>query len=135
MTFGPFVFQPSSSYEISDANMGGASTVRSRRRRREAPPRAARPPAGARRTARRHRRPHVVGIGGGEDAGGADALVGPNAKPSLALGGKPVKTLQPGKYLLIAGDSSKKAGLLIGHGTAHPSTLSGVAAVGTTRAP
>ncbi len=42
-----------------------------------------------------------------------------------------MKTLRAGHYSLVAGDSSKTAGLFIGHGSAHLSELSGVAAVGT----
>jgi hypothetical protein len=41
-----------------------------------------------------------------------------------------VKTLKPGVYKIVITDHSKKAGLIIGEGTKHPLTLSGVAAVG-----
>ena len=134
MTFGPFVFQPSSSYEISDANMGGASSIAFTTSATGSSASSSPAPGGSSSSSNGSPSPAgstSAGSAAAKTLGALTLSVGPNAKPSLALGGKPVKALQPGKYLLIAGDSSKKAGLLIGHGTAHPSTLSGAAAVGT----
>ncbi len=132
MTFGPFVLQPSSSYEISDTNMGGASAVQFTTSATGSSASSSPSPDGSSSNGSPSpAAPTSSGSATAKTLGALTLSVGPNAKPSLALGGKPVKTLKPGKYLLIAGDSSKKAGLLIGHGTAHPSTLSGVAAVGT----
>jgi hypothetical protein len=46
-------------------------------------------------------------------------------------GGKPVKALAAGRYSVVIGDLSKRAGLFVGHAGARPSMLSGLAAVGT----
>ena len=49
----------------------------------------------------------------------------------LTQNGKPVKTLKAGKYSVVVGDLSTKAGLIIGHGKVKPTTLSAAAATGT----
>jgi hypothetical protein len=127
VTFGPFALAPSASYTIYDANLGSGSAIAFTTSATVSPPSAS-----------------TTGSSGsgetpssGSASGKAKTLgtlvmsVGTNGKPSLTLGAKPVKTLKPGKYGLIVGDSSKKAGILIGRGTARPSTLSGTTAVGT----
>jgi hypothetical protein len=57
------------------------------------------------------------------------AVVSSAGKPSLSLGGKPLKTLKAGRYTVTVQDNSKKAGLFIGVGT-KTLTLSGIAATG-----
>jgi hypothetical protein len=127
MTFGPFLLQPSASYSISDANLGAGSGIA-----------FTTSATGSSITPGTTTSPGSPGTSkgsGGSPGGTLGTLtlsVGAKGKPVLALAGKPVKKLKAGKYLLIVGDSSKKAGALIGHGKTAPSTLSGAAAVGTT---
>ena len=119
MTFGPFLLEASSSYSIFDANMAGGSTISFTT---SATGSSASNEATSGSTS--------SGSTAAKTLGSLALFVGASGKPFLSLGGKPVKTLKPGRYTLIVGDSSRKAGLLIGHGSVHPTTLSGVAAVG-----
>jgi hypothetical protein len=122
MTFGPFLLEASSSYLIFDANMAGGSAISFTTSATGSSASPNDPSASS----------------GSTSSGSATAktlrslalFIGGSGKPFLSLGGKPVKTLKAGKYSLIVGDSSRKVGLLIGHGSVHPTTLSGVAAVG-----
>jgi hypothetical protein len=115
MTFGPFLLQPSSSYEISDTNQGSTISFTTAATGTSASPDATTTTA-------------TKTLG----ASSLALLVGANGKPVLTLGGKPVKTLVAGKYSAIVADQSTKVGLLLGHGTAKPVTLSGAAATGAT---
>jgi hypothetical protein len=45
-------------------------------------------------------------------------------KPGLTLGGKPVKTLKAGRYMVTVGDHSRKGGLIVGTSAGHSITLS-----------
>ena len=58
-------------------------------------------------------------------------FVQPGKKPMLTQDGKPVKTLKAGRYSVVVGDLSTKAGLMIGHGKVKPTTLSAATATGT----
>jgi hypothetical protein len=132
MTFGPFVLDPSASYTISDANLGGGAMIAFTTS-------ATGSSISASTTASSPSSSGSAGSSGSKTAtsGSAKTLgtlvmsVGANGKPLLTLGAKPVKTLKSGRYGLIVGDSSKRAGILVGRGTARPTTLSGVTAVGT----
>ncbi len=127
MTFGPFELEPSASYAIFDAGIGGNAgiTFTTSATGSSITP-GATPPAPSNGSA--------ASSGGAKAATTLGALaltVRANGKPMFTIAAKPVRTLKAGKYLLIVGDLSRKAGALIGHGTAPPSTLSGAAAVGT----
>jgi hypothetical protein len=127
IAFGPFVLQPSSSYEISDASMtasAGISFTTSATGSSVTPGQTTTTTAGA--------SPSPSGLKTAGTLGTLTLTVGANGKPVFAFAGKPVKTLKTGKYSLFVGDLSKKAGALIGHGKARPSTLSSAAAVGVT---
>jgi hypothetical protein len=118
MTFGPFQLDPSSSYVISDAGLAGASipfTTSATGTSASPNPPTPNPPT----------------LPGKKPSRTLALAVTGSAKPLFTQGGKPVKTLAAGRYSVVVGDLSKKAGLFIGHGSAKPSTLSGVAAVGT----
>jgi hypothetical protein len=118
MTFGPFSLDASSSYTIYDAGLGGSSIAFT--------------------TA-------ATGTSASPDATTTAQTPAATTKPLAALalavtpggkliftqGGKPVKKLAAGSYSIVVGDGSKKAGLFVGHGKVSTTTLSGVAAVGT----
>jgi hypothetical protein len=120
MTFGPFLLEASSSYSIFDANMAGGSAISFTTSATGSSASSEATSSGS----------TSSGSTAAKTLGSLALFVGAGGKPFLSLGGKPVKTLKPGRYSLIVGDSSRKAGLLIGHGSVHPTTLSGVAAVG-----
>ncbi len=126
MMFGPFELQPSASYAIFDASMGdsaGIAFTTSATGSSITP--GDKSPASSNGSA--------SASGGATTAAKLASLaltVGANGKPVLTIASKPVRTLKPGKYLLVVGDLSRKAGALIGHGAAPPSTLSSAAAVG-----
>jgi hypothetical protein len=123
VTFGPFTLAPSSSYVISDTNMSGAQITFSTAATGTSA--SADPSTGG-------TSPNGSAASSAKGTLGTLAMsLGTVGKPILTMGGKPVKTLKHGTYSLIVGDASKKGGLLIGHGTTHPITLSGTAAVGT----
>ena len=130
MTFGPFVFLPSSSYSIYDAGLGSGSTIVFST--------SATGNSASGGTSTTSSSSSGTSSSAGSSAsrtartlGTLVLSVGASGKPALTLNAKPVKTIKHGKYGLIVGDNSKKAGLLLGRGAAQPSTLSGVAAVGT----
>jgi hypothetical protein len=122
VTLGPYTFEPSSTYVIADANLAGSSitfTTAATGTSASADTTTTTPTSKA-----------------GSPATGAEAktltlFVTPTGKPSLTLGGKPVTTLKAGSYSLLVADASTKQGLIIGHGKARPTTLSGAAAVRT----
>ena len=118
MTFGPFLLEASSSYSIFDANMAGGSAIS-----------FTTSATGSSASNEATSGSMSSGSTAAKTLGSLALFVGASGKPFLSLGGKPVKTLKAGRYSLIVGDSSRKAGLLIGHGSVHPTTLSGVAAV------
>jgi hypothetical protein len=118
-TFGPFVLEPSSSYEISDAGMtGGISFATSATGSSASEDTSTTPKASP-------------GSGAAASSNRLALFVQPGKKPQLTQNGKPVKTLKAGKYSVVVGDLSTTAGLIIGHGKEKPSTLSGTAATGT----
>jgi hypothetical protein len=51
-----------------------------------------------------------------------------SGKPNLMLGGKVVKSLKAGRYLVLVADHSRKAGLIVGTSAKHTITLSKAAA-------
>ena len=120
MTFGPFLLEASSSYSIFDANMAGGSAISFTTSATGSSASSEATSSGS----------TSSGSTAAKTLGSLALFVGASGKPFLSLGGKPVKTLKAGRYTLIVGDSSRKVGLLIGHGSVHPTTLSGVAAVG-----
>jgi hypothetical protein len=120
MTFGPFLLEASSSYSIFDANMAGGSAILFTTSATGSSASSEATSSGS----------TSSGSTAAKTLGSLALFVGASGKPFLSLGGKPVKTLKAGRYTLIVGDSSRKVGLLIGHGSVHPTTLSGVAAVG-----
>jgi hypothetical protein len=119
MTFGPFLLEASSSYSIFDANMAGGSAIL-----------FTTAATGSSASNEATSGSTSSGSTAAKTLGSLALFVGASGKPFLSFGGKPVKTLKAGRYTLIVGDSSRKVGLLIGHGSVHPTTLSGVAAVG-----
>ena len=120
MTFGPFLLEASSSYSIFDANMAGGSSILFTTSATGSSASSEATSSGS----------TSSGSTAAKTLGSLALFVGASGKPFLSLGGKPVKTLKAGRYSVIVGDSSRKVGLLIGHGSVHPTTLSGVAAVG-----
>jgi hypothetical protein len=134
MTFGPFVLQPSSSYAIFDANLGagaGIAFTTSATGSSVTPGAAGTPAAGAGQASSQGSAASSGGAKGAPTLGTLALTVGANGKPVFTFASKPVKTLKAGRYSLFVGDLSKKAGALIGHGKARPSTLSSAVAVGT----
>jgi hypothetical protein len=138
VTFGPFVLQPSASYTISDADWGQGSSIAfttsaTGSSASSSPTTTTSSGEGSTSSSGSSASPGgtTSGSPGAKTLGTLAFSVGANGKPLLTIGAKPVKTLRAGHYSLVTGDSSKTAGLFIGHGTAHLSELSGVAAVGT----
>ena len=117
-TFGPFLLQPSSSYEISDAGMTGAvisfTTAAT----------------GSSASADTSTKP-ATSTGAAASGNKLALFVQPDKKPLLTQNGKTVKTLKAGRYSVVVADLSTTAGLIIGHGTVKPTTLSGATATGT----
>jgi hypothetical protein len=126
VTFGPFVFGPSASYSIYDAGLGSGSAIAF-----STSATGSSASAGASTTVSTGASSGSSAIGAAKTLGTLVLSVGASGRPSLTLDAKPVKTIKHGRYELIVGDNSKKAGLLLGRGAAQPSTLSGAAAVGT----
>ena len=139
VTFGPFVLQPSASYTISDPALGQGSSIAfatsATGSSASSSPTTTTTSSGGGSTSSSGSSPAsggtTSGSAGAKTLGTLAFSVGTGGKPLLTIGAKPVKTLRAGHYSLVTGDSSKTAGLFIGHGTAHLSELSGVAAVGT----
>ena len=129
MTFGPFLLQASSSYAIFDADMAGGSGIAFTTSATGSSASSEGSSPGGTSTSSSGSTPS--GSAATKTLGTLTLSVGASGKPNLTLGGKPVETLKAGRYALLVGDSSRKAGLLIGHGIVHPSTLSGATAVGT----
>jgi hypothetical protein len=119
-TFGPFVLQPSSSYQISDAGMTGAVISFTT---------AATGSSASADTTTTTTTSTPTGIA--TSANKLALFVQPGKKPMLTQNGKPVKRLKAGRYSVVVGDLSTKAGLVIGHGKVKPTTLSAAAATGT----
>jgi hypothetical protein len=118
MIFGPFVLEPSASYTIYDAGIGGASIGFTT----SATGSSASPDAPA---------PTQSPAPAAKQVGALALAVTAAGKAIFTSGGKPVKTVAAGSYSVVVGDLSKRAGLFLGHGNARPSVLSGIAAVGT----
>jgi hypothetical protein len=138
VTFGPFVLQPSANYTISDSSLGQGSSIAfatSATGSSASSGPTGTTSSGGGSTSSNGSAPSsgstTSGAAGAKTLGTLALSVGASGKPLLTIGSKPVKTLKAGHYTLVAGDSSKRAGLFIGHGAAHLSELSGVAAVGT----
>jgi hypothetical protein len=114
-TFGPFLLEPSSSYEISDAGITGAViSFTTAATGSSASPDTSTKPSG-------------VAASGNRLA----LFVQPGKQPMLTQNGEPVTTLKAGRYSVVVSDLSTKAGLIIGHGKVKPTTLSAAAATGT----
>ena len=120
VTFGPFLLEASSSYEIFDAGMtGGGISFTTAATGTSASSDSSSSSKGA------------TGSTATSSANKLALFVQPGKKPVLTKEGKPVKTLKAGKYSVLVGDLSTTTGLMIGHGKAKPTTLSGAAATGT----
>ena len=124
VTLGPFVLVASSSYTISDSNMGGGSAISFT----TAATGSSSSPNSS------------TSLSAGSSAPGSAttktvttlALIAlPSGKPAITFGGKAVMKLAAGRYSVVVSDLSKKAGLVLGHGVVRPVTLSSAAAVGT----
>jgi hypothetical protein len=119
MTFGPFVLEPNASYTIDDPYFGGAPIAFTT----SATGTSASPNPSS---------PFAPTAAGTKSLAALALAVTGSGKLFFTQGGKPVKALPAGRYSVIVADSTKKAGLFIGRGSARPSTLSGVGAVATT---
>jgi hypothetical protein len=117
MTFGPFVFLPSSSYVIADTGLSGGISFTTSATGSSASADPSTTPKGS--------------AGAAASSNKLALFVQPGKTPQLTQDGKPVKTLKAGKYSVVVADLSTTAGLLIGNGKAKPTTLSGPAATGT----
>ena len=134
MTFGPFVLEPSADYTISDPSLGQGSSISfvtsatgSSASSSPTGPTSSGGSSSNGSSASSGSSPS--GSAGAKTLGTLALSVGANGKPVFTIEAKPVKTLKPGRYGLITGNSSKKAGLFIGHGT-RVTTLRRVGAVG-----
>jgi hypothetical protein len=133
MTFGPFVLPPSSSYTLSDANIGDGSTITftTAATGSSATPSSSSKTSGTSTTSNGAPGSSTSASGSSRVHKTLTLSVGAGGKPSLTLAAKPVRKLKAGVYVLIVGDSSRTVGAFLGHGDAHLITLSGVTAVGT----
>ena len=105
VTFGPFLLEASSSYEIFDAGMtGGGISFTTAATGTSASSDSSSSSKGA------------TGSTATSSANKLALFVQPGKKPVLTQEGKPVKTLKAGKYSVLVGDLSTTAGLIIGHG-------------------
>ena len=144
-TFGPFTFQTSSSYTVSDPGIGASVTFQTA---------TTSSPAGSGGSSGGGASPGGSSAGGTSSAGSGSAaassggassggsagslkLLGTLAvsvslagTPAAVFDGKPVKTLKAGRYTITVADHATKAGLLVGEGSKTPLVLSGAAKVG-----
>ena len=130
-TFGPFNLQTTSSFTISDTNMGAASRVAFSTS-------ATVMAAGGSGSGTGGSGGSTTGSGSGAGTSSGVKTLGTFAasmsaagKPALMLGGKNVKTAKAGAYKFSVADHSTKLGLLVGRLGSLPTRLSGVAAIGT----
>jgi hypothetical protein len=122
VTLGPFVLAASSSYTISDSNLGGGSVITfttAATGSSSSPNSSPASPAGSSSPATTKNNTTLA------------LIAMPSGKPAVTLAGKAVTRLAAGRYSVIVSDLSKKAGLVLGHGALRPVTLSSAAAVGT----
>jgi hypothetical protein len=135
---GVVTLQTSSSYRMQDATVGASSLVGFTTTAiatatvvvgttSTGPPASETGPAVTTTTATTTKHTAVPGI-----LGTLAGSVSTAGKPVLMLGGKPVKTLNAGRYTITVGDHSRKAGLIVGTTAKHTITLSKAAALGTT---
>jgi hypothetical protein len=124
VTLGPFVLAASSSYTISDSNLGGGSviTFTTAATGTSASPNSS-PASPA--------NPSSPGSGTTKTSKTLALIAMPSGKPAVTFAGKAVTRLAAGRYSVVVSDLSKKAGLVLGHGKLRPVTLSSAAAVGT----
>jgi len=121
VTFGPFVLEPSASYAIFDANMAGGQQITFTTSATGSSASSSGSSAHAAKSAH----------SGAKTLGTLTLSLGTAGRPILLLAAVPVTKLKAGRYSLIVGDKSKKAGLLIGRGKRRPARVSGTKAVGT----
>jgi hypothetical protein len=130
-TFGPLTLQTSSTYTLQDVNIGGSSVF------------TFTTSAAATASGTSNASASSSASGGSSSSrssgstssttkliGSLTASVSAAGKPTLAFGGKSVKTLKAGHYTISVQDHSKKAGLLLWKLGSHPLALSGAAATG-----
>jgi hypothetical protein len=143
-TFGPLNLQTTSSYAVSDANMGagsrvafttsatvGASSGSSSSGSSSSSSSSSGGSSSSSSGSHSSSSSSSSGSKAAKTLGTLKLSVGASGKPTLTFGGKAVKTLKAGKYAVKVTDRSKKAGVIVGYGVVRPTTLSGVAAVGT----
>jgi hypothetical protein len=132
--FGPFTFQPSSTYRIQDSNIGASSLV------------TITTTAASSGSSGSGGGTSGGGSSGGSSSGGSSSgssgsgvklagtlrgAVSPTGIGSLTFGGRLAKTLKAGVYKVTIVDRSKKAAFVLGTPAKHVITLSAAAAVGT----
>ena len=143
-TFGPFSFQTSSSYTVSDPGIGASVTFQTSAT-------SGASSGGSSAGGSTSTGPTSAGstsagsTSGGASSGGASSagstgsptLVGTvevsvsvSGKPTLVFDGKTVKSLKAGRYTIKVADHAAKAGLLVGEGSKSPLVLSAAAKVG-----
>ncbi len=132
-TFGPFNLPTSSSFTVSDANMGASSRVAFST---SATVMAVGGSGSVSGSGGSGSSTTGSGSGGGTSSGVKTlgtfaASVSAAGKPALMLGGKTVKSAKAGAYRFSVVDHSRKLGLLVGKLGSLPTRLSGVAAIGT----
>ncbi len=138
-TFGPFSFQTSSSYTVSDPGIGASLTFQTSATSGASSGGSS---AGGSTSAGSTSAGSTSGgasSGGSSPAGssGSPTLVGTvevsvsvSGKPTLVFDGKNVKSLKAGRYTIRVADHAAKAGLLVGEGSKSPLVLSAAARVG-----
>jgi hypothetical protein len=128
--FGPYTFQTSSTYTIEDTNAGASTLVAFNTTATAAASSAvgSSPSGGS-----------VTSTGGSSAPSTGSRIMGTlsvsvsaSGKLTLTFGGKVVKSLKAGPYLIRVADHSAKVGVTIGSASTHPVTLSGAAAAGPT---
>jgi hypothetical protein len=137
-SFGPDTLQASSSYTLSDVNIGGSAITFSTSS-------SATATGGSGGSSTSGGGSSSTGSGSSSSGSGRSsssgtksttstlvgtlaAAVSASGQPTLKFGGKAVKTLKPGRYKLTIADHSKKAGFIVWKLGSHAMMLSGVAA-------
>jgi hypothetical protein len=141
---GSFTFQPNASYRIQDANIGASSVVTFTTTAGGGT--SGGTSSGG--TSSGGSSSSGGGSSGGTSSGGTGssssgstsstkmvgtlkASVSAAGKPALTFGGKAVKTLKAGRYMVTVTDKSKKAGFIVWPLGKHAMTISGSAAIGS----
>ena len=129
-TFGPFIFQPTSSYTLQDANIGGSSVVTFATSATAASSGSSNGTAGSSSSGASSGPQSSSSSSSTKALGTLTASVSTAGKTALAFGGKTVKQLKAGRYTIRIQDHSNKAGLILWKLGSHSTTMSGAAATG-----